>query len=316
MSQRPGEPPVGASTDRHGHGRVDQLPGLKIPFHANPAPLALQVEDVAAARAELEIRGVEIAPEDIDSGVCHMANFKNRTATRSCSITGTRRAVETVRVGADPLAAVQRRDPVVLLLGELEAEDVHVLRGCAQGVTDFGNTTLPSCRCQRRTTWAASAVLGAIPDDGVVEDLALPQRGPGLGRDTAVCVFARSSGCARYGCSSIWLTAGAAGFLSSAAGAAPSKFDTPTDASGPASRLDQRPPGIDVVPGGRGQWIRYRSTWSRPSRSRLDSSAPAARLVAVPQLRGNEELRAAGRSCESPRRPRLVAVDRAVSMWR
>jgi len=52
-------------------------PGLGIPFGANPAPLALQVEDVAQARAELESRGVTFLGDDIDSGVCHMANFKD-----------------------------------------------------------------------------------------------------------------------------------------------------------------------------------------------------------------------------------------------
>ena len=38
---------------------------------------ALHVDDVKAARAELESRGVEFAADDIDSGVCHMANFKD-----------------------------------------------------------------------------------------------------------------------------------------------------------------------------------------------------------------------------------------------
>jgi predicted enzyme related to lactoylglutathione lyase len=52
-------------------------PGLGIPFSPNPAPLALQVEDVAAARAELESRGVTFSHDTIDSGVCHMANFKD-----------------------------------------------------------------------------------------------------------------------------------------------------------------------------------------------------------------------------------------------
>jgi predicted enzyme related to lactoylglutathione lyase len=52
-------------------------PALGIPFSPNPAPLALQVEDVKAARAELESRGVTFAADDIDSGVCHMANFKD-----------------------------------------------------------------------------------------------------------------------------------------------------------------------------------------------------------------------------------------------
>jgi catechol 2,3-dioxygenase-like lactoylglutathione lyase family enzyme len=37
--------------------------------------LALHVDDVAAARAELETRGVEFAGETFDTGVCHMAFF-------------------------------------------------------------------------------------------------------------------------------------------------------------------------------------------------------------------------------------------------
>ncbi len=36
---------------------------------------ALQVEDVAAARAELEDKGVAFAGETLDTGVCHMAFF-------------------------------------------------------------------------------------------------------------------------------------------------------------------------------------------------------------------------------------------------
>jgi catechol 2,3-dioxygenase-like lactoylglutathione lyase family enzyme len=35
----------------------------------------LQVGDVAAARAELEAKGVEFVGETFDSGVCHMAPF-------------------------------------------------------------------------------------------------------------------------------------------------------------------------------------------------------------------------------------------------
>jgi len=37
--------------------------------------LALHVDDVAAARAELEGKGVEFAGETFDTGVCHMALF-------------------------------------------------------------------------------------------------------------------------------------------------------------------------------------------------------------------------------------------------
>jgi len=36
---------------------------------------ALHVDDVAAARAELEAKGVEFAGETFDTGVCHMALF-------------------------------------------------------------------------------------------------------------------------------------------------------------------------------------------------------------------------------------------------
>jgi predicted enzyme related to lactoylglutathione lyase len=39
------------------------------------AHLALHVDDVAAARAELEGKGVEFAGDTFDTGVCHMALF-------------------------------------------------------------------------------------------------------------------------------------------------------------------------------------------------------------------------------------------------
>ena len=48
---------------------------LGIEFRANNHPVALHVEDVAAARAELEARGVTFTPDTVDSGVCHMAYF-------------------------------------------------------------------------------------------------------------------------------------------------------------------------------------------------------------------------------------------------
>ncbi len=41
----------------------------------NPNPLALHVDDVAAAREQLEGRGVEFSGETLDTGVCHMAFF-------------------------------------------------------------------------------------------------------------------------------------------------------------------------------------------------------------------------------------------------
>jgi catechol 2,3-dioxygenase-like lactoylglutathione lyase family enzyme len=45
------------------------------PFAPSPAGLALRVPDVAAARAELEAKGVEFEGKTKDTGVCHMAFF-------------------------------------------------------------------------------------------------------------------------------------------------------------------------------------------------------------------------------------------------
>jgi len=43
----------------------------------NLAHIALHVDDVAAAKAELEEKGVEFLGEVMDTGVCHMALFKD-----------------------------------------------------------------------------------------------------------------------------------------------------------------------------------------------------------------------------------------------
>jgi predicted enzyme related to lactoylglutathione lyase len=44
-------------------------------FSPTRNPLALHVEDVEAARATLESRGVRFAADTFDTGVCHMAFF-------------------------------------------------------------------------------------------------------------------------------------------------------------------------------------------------------------------------------------------------
>jgi catechol 2,3-dioxygenase-like lactoylglutathione lyase family enzyme len=49
--------------------------GMK--YATNPNPIALQVEDMEAARAELESRGVEFAADTLDTGVCYMAFFSD-----------------------------------------------------------------------------------------------------------------------------------------------------------------------------------------------------------------------------------------------
>jgi predicted enzyme related to lactoylglutathione lyase len=46
-------------------------------FNPNTNHVALQVQDVAAARAELEGRGVQFMGDIFDTGVCHMAFFND-----------------------------------------------------------------------------------------------------------------------------------------------------------------------------------------------------------------------------------------------
>src|SRR3954451_1813052 len=41
-------------------------------FNPSPNPIAFHVDDVEAARKQLEERGVTFAAETLDSGVCHM----------------------------------------------------------------------------------------------------------------------------------------------------------------------------------------------------------------------------------------------------
>jgi predicted enzyme related to lactoylglutathione lyase len=47
------------------------------PFAVSPAGLALRVEDVDAARAELEAKGVQFDGETIETSVCRQAWFKD-----------------------------------------------------------------------------------------------------------------------------------------------------------------------------------------------------------------------------------------------
>jgi predicted enzyme related to lactoylglutathione lyase len=44
-------------------------------FHANPNAVALHVEDMEAARSQLEDAGVQFHGDTFDTGVCHMAFF-------------------------------------------------------------------------------------------------------------------------------------------------------------------------------------------------------------------------------------------------
>jgi predicted enzyme related to lactoylglutathione lyase len=46
-------------------------------FAPSPAGIAIRVDDVAAARTELEAKGVQFDGGIIDTGVCHMTFFKD-----------------------------------------------------------------------------------------------------------------------------------------------------------------------------------------------------------------------------------------------
>ncbi len=54
---------------------VAEAMGLE--HHPNLNAIALHVEDVAAARAELEAKGVQFTGDIFDTGVCHMAFFSD-----------------------------------------------------------------------------------------------------------------------------------------------------------------------------------------------------------------------------------------------
>ena len=56
---------------------VMQSDAFGIEFQPHRHPIALHVDDVAAARQELESRGVEFRGDILDSGVCHQAFFED-----------------------------------------------------------------------------------------------------------------------------------------------------------------------------------------------------------------------------------------------
>jgi predicted enzyme related to lactoylglutathione lyase len=56
---------------------VMQSDAFGLEFQPHTHPIALHVDDVHAARAELESKGISFAADTIDSGVCYMAHFKD-----------------------------------------------------------------------------------------------------------------------------------------------------------------------------------------------------------------------------------------------
>jgi catechol 2,3-dioxygenase-like lactoylglutathione lyase family enzyme len=56
---------------------IMQSDAFGLEFRANNHPIEFRVDDVAAARAELESRGVAFERDTLDSGVCHQAFFSD-----------------------------------------------------------------------------------------------------------------------------------------------------------------------------------------------------------------------------------------------
>jgi predicted enzyme related to lactoylglutathione lyase len=61
---------------------VMQSDAFGVEFGAHSHPIALHVDDVHAARKELEAKGVEFTGEVMDSGVCFMAHFADPDGNR------------------------------------------------------------------------------------------------------------------------------------------------------------------------------------------------------------------------------------------
>jgi predicted enzyme related to lactoylglutathione lyase len=77
LSKRWGSMPAGEFETGTLTLAVMQTDAFGIEFQANKVPIALRVDDVAAAKAELESRGVTFKGDIIDSGVCHQAIFED-----------------------------------------------------------------------------------------------------------------------------------------------------------------------------------------------------------------------------------------------
>lgn len=76
-SKRWGEMPAGEFETGSLTIALMQSDAFGMEFSPHSHPIALQVDDVEAARAELEEKGVTFPADTLDSGVCHMAHFSD-----------------------------------------------------------------------------------------------------------------------------------------------------------------------------------------------------------------------------------------------
>ena len=76
-SKRWGDMPAGEYENGTVTIAIMQSDAFGLEFSPHSHPIAFQVDDVVAARAALEEQGVPFMPENIDSGVCLMAHFRD-----------------------------------------------------------------------------------------------------------------------------------------------------------------------------------------------------------------------------------------------
>jgi predicted enzyme related to lactoylglutathione lyase len=77
LSARYGKMPGGEFETGNLTLQVMESEAVGIEFQPSKHPIALRVDDVAAARGDLEEQGISFMGETIDSGVCHMALFED-----------------------------------------------------------------------------------------------------------------------------------------------------------------------------------------------------------------------------------------------
>ena len=77
LSKRWGSMPAGEFETGTLTLAVMQSDAFGLEFQRHSHPIALHVDDVHAARAQLEGNGVEFKADTIDSGVCFMAHFSD-----------------------------------------------------------------------------------------------------------------------------------------------------------------------------------------------------------------------------------------------
>src|SRR3954447_12428783 len=77
FGKRWGEMPAGEFETGNLTIAIMQSDAFGIDFQPHGHPVALHVEDVEAARAELESQGITFRGDTLDTGVCHMTHFSD-----------------------------------------------------------------------------------------------------------------------------------------------------------------------------------------------------------------------------------------------